>query len=290
MVSTVAMFGFGEVGAGMALRLLSRGYTVNIWNRTPEKLSNLIEAGAVIQESEVENIKSADVIISVLPDSPALQDVLFHNDWAHELHGRTVLHFGSLNASRSQAFMDAFQAHQANYIEVAAMGNRDQVQNGEWQLFVGAERADFENVEQLLGDLSDQVTYIGSVGEASAMKLALQQLSASVFCAFSSSLSLIKESGGDVEMFMNFLRQSPAYAPMFDKALNVLLDRQYDDKSMPSKHIEQDLKLFLEHAEELGLTTHHVESIRELIGFCVARGMKDVDYTVVHDIISPPKE
>ena len=290
MPEAIAMFGFGEVGTAMAMRLLSRGYTINVWSRSPEKLSPLVEAGAVIQDSEVENIKSADIIISVLPDSPALQDVLFHNDWAHELQGRTVLHFGSLNASRSQAFMDAFQAHQASYIEVAALGNRDQVQSGEWQLFIGAEAAEFEVFAQLVSDLSDHVTYIGTVGQAAAMKLALQQLSASLFCAFSTSLGLIKESGGDVEAFMGFLRQSPAYAPMFDNALGVLLNRQYDDTAIPGKNMEQDLKLFLEHAEELGLTTHHVESVRELLGFCLARGMRDTDYTAVYDIINPPKE
>lgn len=290
MSTTIAMFGFGEVGTAMALRLLDLGYAVNVWNRTPEKLAKMVEAGAVLHASEVDNIKSADIILSVLPDSPALQEVLFHNDWAHELHGRTVLHFGSLNASRSQAFMDAFQAHQANYIEVAAMGNRDQVQAGQWQLYVGAEPEEFQKVNSLLTDLSGNVIFIGSVGKAAALKLALQQVAASLFCAFSSSLSLVRESGGDVDLFMDFLRSSPAYAPMFDNVLEELMSRQYGDTSVPGKHMEQDLKLFLEHAGELGLTTHHVESIREIFGFSVARGMGDVDYTAALDVLNPPKE
>ncbi|WP_455374679.1 NAD(P)-dependent oxidoreductase [Kaarinaea lacus] len=290
MTKTVAIFGFGEVGIAMATRLLSRGYTVNVWSRSPEKLKVLEETGAIVQPTEVDNIKSADLIISSLPDSPSLQEVLFHNDWAHELHGRTVIHFGSLNTSRSQAIMDAFQAHQSSYIEVAALGNRDQVDSGEWQLFVGAEEQEFQDIRGLLEDLSSNVTYIGQVGDAAALKLALQQLTASVFCAFSSSISLIKESGVDINVFMKFLRESPAYAPMFDNVLNALLGRDYTRSVTPSKHIEKDLKLFLEAADELGLTTHHVESIRELIGFCVARGLQDLDFTSVHDVINPPKE
>ena len=290
MATTVAMFGFGEVGLAMATRLLSLGYVVNVWSRSPEKLTALEQAGTIVQPTEVDAIKSADLIISSLPDSPSLQEVLFHNDWAHELHGRTILHFGSLNASRSQAIMDAFQAHQSSYIEVAAMGNREQVKSGKWQLFVGAEQTDYESVKNLLADLSNNVTYIGAVGDAAALKLALQQLTVSVFCAFSSSISLIKESGVDIDVFMKFLRQSPVYAPMFDNALGALLDRDYAQAVTPSKHIEKDLKLFLEATDELGLTTHHVESIRELIGFCVARGLKDLDFTAVHDVINPPKE
>jgi len=290
MASTVAMFGFGNVGMAIAIRLLSRGHTLNVFSGSVDKLAVLEDAGAIVQASEVDNIKSADIIISTLPDSPALQEVLFHNDWAHELHGRTVIHFGSLNASRSQAIMDAFHAHQSNYVEVAGFGNRDQVKSGEWQLFVGADEQDYSVVKPLLDDISENVTYIGQVGEASVLKLALQQITVSMLCAFSSSISLVKESGIDVEVFMKFLRQSPAYSTMFDDLLNTIMNRDYVQSVTPGKHVETDLKLFLEAADELGLTTHQVESVRELIGFCVARGMQDLDFTAVHDVINPPKE
>ena len=290
VATTVAMFGFGQVGEALAKNLLSKGYTVNAWSRSTEKLMQLKGAGAVVQSSEVENIKSADIIISALPDYLALQEVLFHNDWAHELNGRTVIHFGSLNTSRSQAIMDAFHAHQAGYIEVAALGNLDEVLSGEWRLLVGSEEKEYQQVEKLLSDVSENVHYVGTVGDAAAIKLALQQLSASVFCAFSSSLSMVKESGVDVEVFMELLRSSPAYAPMFDQILPGLLSRDYSQSITPSKHIEKDLKLFLEQAEEIGLTTHQVESVKELISFSVSRGMQEMDFTAVHDVINPPKE
>ena len=95
MTTTVAMFGFGQVGEALAKHLLSKDYTVNAWSRSTEKLAKLKEAGIVLQSTEVDNIKSADIIISALPDYLALQEVLFHNDWAHELNGRTVIHFAN---------------------------------------------------------------------------------------------------------------------------------------------------------------------------------------------------
>jgi len=290
MAGTVAMFGLGTVGMAIAGRLLSRGYVVNAWSRSPEKLKVLQRSGAVIQLTEVDNIKSADIIISSLPDAPALQEVLFHNDWAHELDGHTVIHFGSLNISRSQAIMDAFHAHRAGYIEVAALGNTDQVKSGEWRLLVGADESDYETVKGLLDDLSDRVTYIGQVGDAATLKLALQQLTVSMFCAFASSLSLVRESGVDVDVFMELLRQSPSYSIMFDNMLAAMLDRDYTQSVTAGKHVEADLKLFLETAEEMGQMTHHVASVRELMGFCLARGMQDLDFSAVYDLINPPKE
>lgn len=284
------MFGFGAMGEAIARRLLSQQYRLNIWSRTPEKLISLAETGALVKSSAAETIKSADIIVCVLSDVVALQEVLFDVDWAHELHGRMVINFGSVNASRSQALMDAFQAHQANYVEVAAMGGVDDIANGNLQLLVGASEQDYQQVRAILDDISGRVNYIGEVGDAVTYKLALQQISASVFCAFASSISLIHEQGLELDQFMDFLRASPFYSPMLDQKLPRVLSRDYSRSNLPSKHLERDLKLFLEDAEELGFNAHHVDGVKELIGLCVARGMGDMDFTAVYEVINPPKE
>jgi len=91
------MFGFGAMGEAIARRLLSQQYQLNIWSRTSEKLIVLAESGAMVKSSVAEAIMSADTIICVLPDVVALQEVLFDVDWAHELQGRMVINFGSVN-------------------------------------------------------------------------------------------------------------------------------------------------------------------------------------------------
>ncbi|WP_455365127.1 NAD(P)-dependent oxidoreductase [Kaarinaea lacus] len=290
MSETVSLFGVGAMGEAIARRLLARQYQLNVWNRTPEKLVTLAEAGAIVKSSAANAIKSADTIICVLPDVLAIQEALFDVDWAHELHDRTIINFGAVNPSRSQALMDAFQAHQASYIEVAAMGSVDDVANGNLQLLVGAAEGDYQRVSGLLQVLSNRVSFVGEVGNAVALKLAMQQMAATLFCAFSTSISMIKEQGLDVDMFLDFLRASPLYTPLFDQKLPRILGRDYARASLPARHLERDLKLFLEETEELGLNAHHVESIKELVGLCVARGMQDLDYTAVYDVINPPKE
>lgn len=290
MGKTVTFFGFGAMGLAIARRLLSRQYQLNVWNRSAEKLISLAESGAIVKASPAEAIRSSDTIVSVLPDLSALQEVLFDKDWAHALHGRCIIHFGSVNPSRSQAIMDAFHAHQASYVEVAALGSVDDVAAGNLQLLIGASEEDYTKVQPILSDLSDQVRYIGEVGDAVAMKLAMQQMTATVFCAFAASLSLVREQGLSVDLFMEFLRRSPLYSPIFDQKLPRLLSRDYSQSSLPAKHLERELKLFLEEAEELGFNSHHVESIRDLIGFCVARGMHDMDFTAVYDVINPPRD
>jgi len=290
MSEMISLFGVGAMGEAIARRLLAKQYRLNVWSRSPEKLVSLAEAGAIVKSSAANAIKSADMIICVLPDVVAIQEALFDVDWAHELHGHTVINFGAVNPSRSQALMDAFQAHQASYVEVAAIGSVDDVANANLQLLVGASEDDYERVSNLLQSLSSRISFVGEVGNAVALKLAMQQMAASLFCAFASSISMIKEQGLDVDVFLDFLRTSPMYTPLFDQKLPRILGRDYARAGLPAKHLERDLKLFLEETEELGLNAHYVESIKELLGLCVARGMQDLDYTAVYDVINPPKE
>lgn len=290
MLETVSLFGVGAMGEAIARCLLAKQYQLNVWSRTPEKLVSLAEAGAIVKSSAANAIKSADNIICALPDVVAIQEALFDVEWAHELHGHTVINFGAVNPSRSQALMDAFQAHQAGYIEVAAIGSVDDVANGNLQLLVGAGEEDYQRVSGLLRELSNRISFVGEVGNAVALKLTMQQMTATLFCAFATSVGMIKEQGLDIDVFLDFLRASPLYTPLFDQKLPRILGRDYTRAGLPARHLVRDLKLFLEEAEELGLNAHYVESIKELMGLCVARGMQDLDYTAVYDVINPPKE
>lgn len=290
MTQAMTVFGFGPLGEALARQLLAKGYRVNLWNRSPEKLLSLAEAGAIVKSSAAAAIKSAEIIVCALPDPNAIQETLFDVDWAHELHGRLVINFGSMSLSRSQALMDAFHAHQADYVEVAGLGSVADMTAGHLHMLVGAEQSDYERVRSLLDDLSNRVTHVGEVGVAAAIKLALHQMSATLFCAFSASVGLIREQGLEVDQFMDFLRASPWYTPMFDQKLPRMLSRDYSGATLAGKHLERELKLFLEEAEDLGINAHHVQSIHELINLCVARGMRDLDFTAVNDVIDPPRE
>ena len=286
----VSFFGLGPMGQAIAQRLMANGYQLYIWNRTPEKTITLAEAGAIIKSSEVDAIRSSDIIVCILTDTAALQEVVFDVDWAHEIHGKTLINFGSISPSRSQAVMDAADAHDSHYIEVAAMGSVADVNTGNLQLMVGASEENYARVETLLSVLSSRITYIGEVGDATTIKLALQQLSAAMFTAFSSSIGLVQEQGVSVDLFMDLLRTSPLYAAFYDQKLPRVLSRDYSQSSLPGRHLQRELQLFMEQAEELGINAHTVESIKEIISFSLGRGLSNADFTAIYDVINPPKE
>jgi 3-hydroxyisobutyrate dehydrogenase len=126
------------------------------------------------------------------------------------------------------------------------------------------------------------------VGTAAAVKLALNQLIASLTVGFSTSLGLLQRNNVDIEAFMKILRPSALYAPTFDKKLQRMLDRDYTNPNFPTKHLLKDVKLFEKEAHRAKLNTALLEGLERVIGQTVARGLSETDYSAVHDAVIEP--
>ncbi|MDJ0662095.1 MAG: NAD-binding protein [Crocosphaera sp.] len=103
------------------------------------------------------------------------------------------------------------------------------------------------------------------MGTASALKLALNQLIAALTSGFALSLGLIERQGVDVDKFMSILRESALYVPTFDKKINRMQERNFENPNFPTKHLLKDINFFLNQAEENGLNTEFSQGIRRVI-------------------------
>ena len=128
--------------------------------------------------------------------------------------------------------------------------------------------------------------YIGEVGTASALKLALNQLIAALTSGFALSLGLVERQGVDVEKFMEILRDSALYAPTFDKKLERMRQRNFENPNFPTKHLLKDVDLFLSQAEDNGLNTEGLKGIRDIIQQTIELGLSDSDYSALFSAIN----
>ena len=90
---------------------------------------------------------------------------------------------------------------------------------------------------------SPQPLHIGPVGSAAAIRLAMNQLICSLTTSFALSLGLIIREGIDIDIFMKILRDSALYAPTFDKKLQRMLERNYENPNFPAKHLLKDTNI-----------------------------------------------
>ena len=132
--------------------------------------------------------------------------------------------------------------------------------------------------------------HIGKIGDAAAMKLALNQLIVSETIAFSMSVGYLRENNLDVDVFMQILRGSALYAPTFDKKLPNMIDRDFSNPNFPVKHLLKDLDLILGEFGENGINTNSLKGSRKIFVDAIQRGFSDHDYSAIYNSIHQTKD
>jgi len=286
----VGFLGTGLMGEPMAERLLQAGLSVVAYNRTKSKLESLKEAGAEIAETPQEAIASSDCVILMLTNATAIQDVLLSDASRQHLSGCTVIQMSTIAPSESREIQKAVTAAGGDYLEAPVLGSIPQVKAGELQVMVGATPELFNKWSDLLKNFGTEPMLIGEVGSASALKLALNQLIASLTSAFALSLGFIQRQGVDVEKFMGILRESALYAPTFDKKLKRMVEGNYADPNFPSKHLLKDTDLFLKEAQLVEQNVSGLEGVRQVIDMALQLGLADEDYSALFAAVNPPQD
>ena len=282
----VALIGTGLMGRPMAERLLVSGYQVSVYNRTREKAESLRAAGAEIAESAAEAIQSADCLILMLADAAAIRQVMLGSRPRPELQGRTVIQMGTISPSESVDFQNEVRAQGGDYLEAPVLGSIPEAKGGKLLVMVGGSEASFRRWSGFLEIFGPQPFMVGEVGKAAALKLAMNQLIASLTAGFAMSLAFVQRYEIEVDLFMKILRQSAVYASTFDKKLERRLKGDDRRPHFPSKHLSKDATLFHSAAQRVNLDTTVVEAVHRLLEITLAKGYGDSDYSAVFEAVN----
>ena len=253
------------MGQPMAGRLLAQGYSLLTYNRTSEKAQTLKSAGAEIVETPVEAIRQADCMVLMLADAVAIQDVIFSQEVRSELSTRTVIQMGTIGPSESQKFQREVNATGGDYLEAPVLGSIPQAEVGRLIVMVGASPEQFEQWSPLFRCFGPDPLLIGPVGKAAALKLALNQLIASLTAGFALSLGIVQHEGLSVDQFMDILRGSALYAPTFEKKLPQMVSGNYENPNFPTRHLLKDVDLILNTVKGMGLDASGLMGIRAVL-------------------------
>lgn len=286
----VAFLGTGLMGLPMAKRLLEAGISVVAYNRTAEKLAPLQQAGAQITTTPEIALQQSECIILMLTNAKAIQEVLFSESCRQFLTGRTIIQMGTIGPAQSRSIASQVEAAGGQYLEAPVLGSIPEAKAGNLIVMVSASLAQFEQWFDLLKNFGPEPKLIGPVGSAAAIKLALNQLIASLTNAFALSLGFVQQQGADVETFMEILRQSALYAPTFDKKLQRMLERNYADPNFPTKHLMKDVNLFLAEAVSIHLNSWNLEGVQKTLEQAIDQGLADQDYSALFEAVHPKSE
>lgn len=282
------LMGTGLMGLPLAERLLAAEFPLIIYNRTPEKAAVLVDVGATLVAQPKDLLLSAHCIILMLTDGAAIRETLLTPENLPLLKDRTVIQMGTIAPQESKDLQKTIVTAGGAYLECPVLGSIPEAQTGGLLLMVGSTPKQFTTWTPLLSNFGPNPRYIGEVGTAMALKLALNQLIAGLTSTFALSLGFVQQQGVEVPQFMEILRASALYAPTFDKKLQRMVDRNFANPNFPVKHLAKDVDLFLQESQSIRLHTNTLETIAEILKETIATGLSNSDYSALFNTIAPP--
>jgi 3-hydroxyisobutyrate dehydrogenase len=281
----VSLLGTGLMGFLMAERLLKAGHSVSVYNRTRSKALPLLKQGAQVVSIPSLAIRSSECVILMLANFQVIEEILFR-DQSMDWRGKTIIQMGTIGSGESLQLSKKLKKLHADYLECPVLGSRKETSEGKLILMFGGSRKQFSKWQVFLKVFGSKPRYIGEVGKAAVMKLALNQLIASHAVAFALSLGLVEKSQIDVDQFTDILKESVLFAPMYEKKLSNWLKRNYLNPNFPTQHLLKDLRLILKEAKTKKIQTKSLEALDWLYQETMNQGYVHQDYTAVFNVIN----
>lgn len=270
----------------MARRLLAGGHAVTVWNRTPSRAAALASDGARIAATPADAVQDADIVVVMLGDHAAIEATLLPPEAAPDLADKTVLQMGTITPDQSRDLAARLATRDAHYLEAPVLGSLPEAKSGTLQVMVGGDHALFERWKDLIGELGT-ARLVGPVGHAATIKLALNQMIATMTGAFSLSLGLLERSGVSSHDFREILRGSALSAPTFEKKLPRMLASDFGNPNFPLKHLLKDMDLFVHTARTVGLEAPSLEALASVLRRGVDEGSGECDYSILFRLLCP---
>jgi 3-hydroxyisobutyrate dehydrogenase len=283
----VTLLGLGLMGLPIAHRLIQCGHEVIAWNRSEERLKIAAAEGIKVESNLARAVADNDLVLLTLSDALAIREVLLTSQVETQLKGKIVLQMGTILPDESRELSIRVVEAGGDYLEAPVLGSIPEARAGELIVMAAGPETVYHHCLLLLRGLGKEVDHVGTVGQAAAMKLAMNQLIASLTTGFAQSLGLVRAEGVNVEQFMKLLRESALYAPTFDKKLQKYLEHDYSHANFPLKHLIKDMGLFKQVAESVGMNAEIAAATLNVLNRGQEAGYGDEDYSSLYEAINP---
>lgn len=206
----IGIAGTGKMGSAIARRLLSLNHQVTVWNRTPERARPLMDGGAAWANSPEGLARVADLIITMLIDEQALDEVYFglYGLLAAPVENKLFVDMSTVKPAKQRDIGARVNAAHARYLECPVGGSIGPAQEGKLLGFVGGDEADLARARPVLDQLCRRVEHVGPLGAGATMKLAINLPLMVYWQTLGEALSLIQPLGLDPKRVIDLLSET----------------------------------------------------------------------------------
>jgi len=278
----VGLIGLGLMGKPMGANLLKAGFPLTVWNRTRAKTEDLARQGAKVAGSPREAAASSDVLLTIVSDPPALEEILWGASGALEGLRRGSIHIDSSTVAPALArrIAKACAERGVEFLDAPVTGGTWGAEKGELVFMVGGSAETLKHVEPVLGAMGKRWFHLGPHGAGQTVKLAMNMILALQVDALAEALALVTGAGVAPERLVEVMQSSMARSPLLDIKAPMILARNYAP-SFPLRLMHKDLGLALDLANQLGVPLPATAAAREIYNAVKGSAKEDLDYAAV---------
>ena len=278
-MANIGFIGLGIMGAPMAGHLLKGGHTVFTYTHgaTP---TALVDAGARTCASGAEVARNADIVITMVPDTPHVEDVLFKPDGvaAGLSKGKIVVDMSSISPVATKDFARRINALGCEYLDAPVSGGEVGAKAASLTIMVGGSEAAFDKVRPIFELMGKNITLVGGNGDGQITKVANQIIVALNIEAVGEALLLAAKAGADPAKVRQALMGGFANSRILEVHGERMVKRTFDPGFRIELH-QKDLNLALTTARQLGVSLPNTATAQELFNACAAHGGAKWDHS-----------
>ncbi len=282
MGETIGFIGLGIMGGPMAANLREADYELVVYNRTEEKADDFVEDGGEKASSPREVAERSDVVITMLPDSPQVEEMVLGEDGVAEglSEGKLYIDMSSIAPGTSRKIHEALQEKGVEAVDAPVSGGQPMAESGDLAIMVGGDDDAVERARPILEVMGAAVTHIGAPGAGQVAKAANQVVVALTIQAVSEALTLARKSGVDAAKVREALLGGLAQSKILEVHGERMLEHTYDPGFKLSLH-RKDLAIAQQAAREEGVPLLATAQAAEVMNALIASGHGDEDHAVM---------
>mgnify|MGYP000393792313 FL=1 len=273
--------GLGIMGAPMAGHLVNAGHQVFI--NTRSKVPEALASSAAVQCGSPQEVAShADIIFTMVPDTPDVEKVLFGEKGiaAGLAKGKIVVDMSSISPIATKAFAQKIKALGCDYLDAPVSGGELGAKNATLSIMVGGDEKVFEKVKPVFELMGKNINLVGGNGDGQTAKVANQIIVALNIEAVAEALLFAAKAGADPAKVRQALMGGFASSKILEVHGERMVKRTFDPGFRIELH-QKDLNLALNSARSLGVSLPNTATAQELFNSCSAHGGKAWDHSAM---------
>lgn len=282
MNTKIGFIGLGIMGKPMSKNLIKAGHSLVVYDISAQPVEELVEAGAKRAGSPKEAAQQCDVIITMLPDSPQVEEVILGSNGVLEgiTPGSVIIDMSSIAPSVSQKVAAQAQAKGVDMLDAPVSGGEIGAINAELAIMVGGRQETFDRYVGILRTMGKSVVRIGDIGTGNIAKVANQIIVAINIAAVGEAFILAKKAGVDPELLFQAIRGGLAGSKVMETKIQNIKDDQYKPGFKIKLH-QKDIKNAMQTAAELNVPLPVTSLVQQIIGGLVNNGKGEMDHSAI---------